>query len=300
MRPTPFRKAASPALLIFLLPGIALADGVPSAVGAQGPRPYVRLQSFDPSTGVAAANAAARIQPARDSYVGAMQRYVWTEGALYQVYAAPGQVSDIALQPGELLSGAGPVAAGDTARWIIGQTESGTGPTKQIHILVKPILPDLATNLVINTDRRTYHVELKATARAYMAAVSWAYPQDALIALQAQAAKAEAIAPVSSGLALEALSFGYRIDGDKPPWRPTRVFDDGRQVFIALPASVRQDELPPLFVRGPSGATELVNYRVTGGYMVVDRLFDTAELRLGDKRAAKVVRISRVGQKARP
>ena len=30
-------------------------------------------------------------------------------------------------------------------------------PTKQVHILVKPTRPDLVTNLVINTDRRTYH-----------------------------------------------------------------------------------------------------------------------------------------------
>jgi type IV secretion system protein VirB10 len=45
--------------------------------------------------------------------------------ALYQVYSAPGQVTDIALQESEQLVGSGPVAAGDTVRWIIGDTESG-------------------------------------------------------------------------------------------------------------------------------------------------------------------------------
>src|SRR5262249_17153770 len=69
--------------------------------------------------------------------------------ALYQVYTAPGQVTDIALQEGEQLVGSGPVAAGDTVRWIIGDTESGTGPTKRVHIEVKPTRPDLVTNLVI-------------------------------------------------------------------------------------------------------------------------------------------------------
>ena len=77
-----------------------------------------------------------------------MQVYPFVDGRrLYQVYASPGQITDIALQPGEQLVGAGPVAAGDTARWIIGDTESGTGAAKQIvHILVKPTRPDLLTN----------------------------------------------------------------------------------------------------------------------------------------------------------
>ena len=38
------------------------------------------------------------------------QVYPWSEGALYRLYAAPEQVSDIALQPGESLTA---VAAGE-------------------------------------------------------------------------------------------------------------------------------------------------------------------------------------------
>ena len=88
----------------------------------------------------------------------------------------PEQVTDIALQDGEQLVGSGPVAAGDTVRWIIGDTESGDGGAKKVHILVKPTRPDLITNLVINTDRRTYHLELRSTEKTYMASVSWIYP----------------------------------------------------------------------------------------------------------------------------
>src|SRR5690606_30073471 len=108
----------------------------------------------------------------------AAQVYAFSEGALYQVYAAPGRVTDIMLQPQEKLAGAGPVAAGDTTRWVIGDTQSGSGPKQRVHILVKPTRGDLRTNLVINTDRRTYHLELRATASTYMAAVSWRYPAD--------------------------------------------------------------------------------------------------------------------------
>jgi len=250
-------------------------------------------ETTDPRQRVGAANAAARVQPVRDGFLNAIQQYPWTDGALYQVYTAPGQVTDIALQDGEQLVGSGPVAAGDTVRWIIGDTVSGTGPSQRVHILVKPTRPDLATNLVINTDRRTYHLELRATTGTYMASVSWTYPQDALIALQGRNVAAAALAPVATGLDLAALNFRYRIDGDKAPWRPARAFDDGRQVFIEFPAVIAQGEMPPLFVTGAGGAAELVNYRVQGRYMVVDRLFAAAELRLGDKRSEQRVRIVR-------
>ena len=86
--------------------------------------------------------------------------------------------TDVALQAGEQLTGSGPVAAGDTVRWIIGDTESGTGAAKKVHILIKPTRSDLVTNLVINTDRRTYFLELRSTEKTYMASVSWQYPED--------------------------------------------------------------------------------------------------------------------------
>ncbi|WP_339548801.1 TrbG/VirB9 family P-type conjugative transfer protein, partial [Pseudomonas sp. RA_35y_Pfl2_P32] len=115
---------------------------------------HPKPESGDPRKRVEKANAAARMQPTRNGYINAVQVYPFAAGALYQVYAAPGQVTDVALQEGEQLVGSGPVAAGDTVRWIIGDTESGVGAAKQVHILVKPTRADLMTNLVINTDRR--------------------------------------------------------------------------------------------------------------------------------------------------
>ena len=249
---------------------------------ALGPEPK------NPTDRVAKANEAARVQPTRNGYINAVQVYPYATGALYQVYTAPGQVTDIALQEGEQLVGSGPVAAGDTVRWIIGDTESGTGPTKRVHIEVKPTRPDLVTNLVINTDRRTYHLELRSTEKAYMASVSWQYPQDQLIALRRYNAVAEAAAPVDTGLDLGRLNFRYAIEGDTPAWRPLRAFDDGAKVFIEFPRGIRQGEMPPLFVLGPEGGAELVNYRARQNYYVVDRLFAAAELRLGGDHQQKV------------
>jgi type IV secretion system protein TrbG len=253
----------------------------------------------DPTQRVELANAAARVQPTRRGYLNAVQVYPFAEGALYQVYSAPGQVTDVALQDGEQLVGSGPVAAGDTVRWIIGDTESGAAAAKKVHILVKPTRPDLITNLVINTDRRTYHLELRSTEKTYMASVSWLYPQDELIALRRQNAFAEAAAPVATAFDVNSLRFRYAIEGDSPPWRPVRAFDDGKKVYVEFPAGIGQGEMPPLFIVGPEGKTsELVNYRVLGHHMVVDRMFAAAELRLGDGGSERRVRIVRTDGRA--
>jgi len=222
-------------------------------------------------------------------FLNARQLYIWSEGSVYHAYTAPGMVTDIALQPGEALVA---VAAGDTARWVIGDTTSGSGDTRQTHILVKPFAAGLSTNLVVTTDRRTYHLRLSSSVGPAMAALSWTYPQDALLALKRQAEVSEAAKPIASGLAVEQLHFDYRISGDKPNWRPIRAFDDGRQTFIEFPPSIANGEAPPLFVIGPERKAELVNYRMQGRYYVVDRIFDVAELRLGTKKQ-QVVRITR-------
>ena len=237
----------------------------------------------EPAERIEEANAAARIEPLRDGFINAVQIYPYTAGAFYQVYSSPGQVTDIALQPGESLVGNGPIAAGDTARWIIGDTISGAGDTQRTHILVKPTRSDIMTNLVINTDRRTYHLELRAHPSAYMASVSWRYPEDELIALRRNNRHAETALPIGRDIALDTRRFRYRIEGDRPPWRPRRAFDDGRQVFIEFPRGIGQGEMPPLFVIGPEGEGQLVNYRIRRNYIIVDRLFAAAELRLGDR-----------------
>lgn len=280
----------------FAGPLCVLATLAAVAPALAGPRLAARMAPEDPRKSIVQANAAARVQPSSDGAVNAMQVYAFEEGALFQVYAAPGQITDIMLQSGEALSGTGPVAAGDTTRWVIGDTVSGAGATARVHILVKPTHSTLQTNLVVNTDRRTYHIELHATPSAYMASVSWRYPQDEMLALKAAEATKARPAPERIAVDLASLNFAYRIDGDRPTWRPLRAFDDGHQVFIDLPPQVAQGEAPPLFVRSADGKTgDLVNYRLQNGRITVDRLFDVAELKLGGVRGrAQRVRITRL------
>ncbi len=239
------------------------------------------LEAKDPEARVETANDAARVQPRRSGYFNAVQVYPFSPGALYQVYAAPGQITDIALEQGEQLTGSGPVAAGDTVRWVVGDTESGAGEDRRVHILVKPTRPGIDTNLVLNTDRRTYLLELRSREKPYMPSIAWTYPSD-----RGEMARQAPLVPILPDPADRRLR--YRIEGDDPPWRPLLAYDDGRKVYIEFPGGVGQGEMPPLFVLGSGGKPELVNYRAYGNVLIVDRLFAAAELRLGGDPQQKV------------
>lgn len=261
------------------------------SVGSQGtgvrpgepshPNPFAQRSLL----AVAAANRKAVVEPSQAGFVNAAQIYPWTQGSIYRLFAAPELVSDIALQEGETLNS---VAAGDTVRWIIGETSSGSGSARRTHILVKPSSPGLRTNLIVTTDRRIYLLLLQSSPGPAMIALSWTYPDDQLLALK----HAREAAPIAQGIDVAQLNFDYSISGDQPLWRPLRAFDDGNQVFVEFPPSIGTGEIPPLFVIGSSGRAELINYRQQGRYYIVDQLFSIAELRMGEKRQ-QVVRIIR-------
>ena len=240
---------------------------------------------------ISAAHKKAKIMPSENGYINAIQTYPFMEGALYQLYASPGKVTDIMLQAGEILN---TVSAGDTLRWIIGDTTSGSGAALKTHILIKPVASDLKTNLVILTDRRSYHLDMMSYKSTYMASLSWHYPKDELLALKARNKQAFARQDyiIKTNFDLNSLNFRYQITGDTPPWRPVQVFDDGHKVYIQFPERLDQGEAPPLFISGDKGQVELVNYRVKGNTYIVDRLFKAAELRLGEKKQ-QIVRITR-------
>jgi type IV secretion system protein VirB9 len=240
-------------------------------------------RTIAPIAALTAANADARRRPDPHAFVDAAQIYDYAPGALYEVYAAPGYLSTILLQPGEAIV---TIAAGDTARWMVEETTSGDLAAPQSLILVKPLRAGIRTNIVLTTDRRTYLIEAIAVAgNAYSAQTAWRYGDD----------DAEArTAPSLSGVALEALNFRYRIDtirGRAPHWRPVRVFDDGRRTYVEFPLNIAAGQAPPLFLRDGEDVA-LVNYRVVGNRYIVDRLFDVAELRLGAQHQT-IVRISR-------
>lgn len=267
----------------------------PSTSSAPARRTYAR-----PPAGyrtASSANAQSRDLPGSGAYVNASLYYAYEPGRLYTVNTSPRFLTVIALRPGEKLISK---AAGDTVRWVLGETVQGAGPTEQVLVMLKPTRGGLRTNVILTTDQRTYLLEaVSREGEAYTSVINWTYALDE--AREAQAAKAaDARGVVASGLAIDQLHFDYDIRPIKtkaPKWQPLRVFDDGLKTYIQFPTNLGASEAPPLFVVGQDGQAQLVNYRFLNGYYVVDRLIDVAELRLGEKRQT-VVRITRTGKRS--
>ena len=235
-----------------------------------------------PLDAIADANREARRRPNPANFTDATQIFDYAPGALYEIYGAPVYVSTVLLEPGETIV---TVAAGDTTRWLVEEAVGGGAANARAMLLIKPTRAGIRTNIVLVTDRRAYAIEAIATSgQTYSAQTAWRYP-------------AEAEHERSGGpAAFDALNFAYRVrtlGGADPRWRPVRVFDDGAKTYIEFPPAMAASEAPPLFII-ENGEAALVNYRVSGGRYVIDRLFDIAELRLGDRRPL-IVRISRDG-----
>lgn len=241
----------------------------------------------NPEKAIKEANKEALQQSTPDGFINAVQIYDYMPVALFEIWCAPGYVSTVALKPGEKLISA---SAGDTVRWVLGETVTGKDGKAQTLLLLKPVRPDIATNLIVTTDQRVYLMEAKAVnGGVYNAAVTWNYPHDELTELKnnlhAQQLSEEQI--IAGDVSVDDLNFDYDIEtvssGKDPKWKPVQAFDDGFKTYIRFPKNLGVTEAPPLFVRSADGKSEIVNYRVKQNYYVIDRLIDVAELRLGEQ-----------------
>ncbi|MFD2263431.1 P-type conjugative transfer protein TrbG [Lacibacterium aquatile] len=223
------------------------------------------------------ANAAAQQGPRSEQFINAIMTYDWVEGVQYQVYTAPPRITDIGFEEGETIVSFG---AGDTIRWKVAKTWSGEGRKRQEHLLIKPLAPGLDTSLIVTTSRRSYHLRLRSFNETAMVAVRWQYPKIDLF--DAEADMAGTSEPAGKA---DELFFGYEIkplSTTPPRWMPKAVYDDGRKVYIRFPAAFAATEAPVLYVQNGEDS-QIVNYRVRGNLYIVDRLFETAQLRVGQQ-----------------
>ena len=188
------------------------------------------------------------------------------------VVCAPLRACAIELEAGERVLA---TALGDTERWLVDQVLTGAHTPL---IIVKPTACDIATNVVISTDRRVYDLALESPvcvahrAVVYTRRVRFTYP----VALQSPAAAAE--------FHPESLSFTYRWTPDRHvAWSPVAVYDDGTHVYVRLPESAKRDDLPVLLQERDDKSTSLVPYVVANNTYVTDRIFARAILRAGSK-----------------
>jgi type IV secretion system protein VirB9 len=215
------------------------------------------------------------------------------------------QVTDIQLQPGESVPENG-IHIGDTARWSVESTVSNGVSGQPIeHLIVKPKDVGLSTNLVITTDRRTYHLMLISHKTDFMHAVSFIYHDNdgtpAPMAAQASPTPPSPLTSVSSiptrhhivtndknGPKIKVepnIDENYRMTGNAK-WKPVQVYNNGAKTYIEIPkVALANSEAPVLFIETKNGWWHhekiLVNYRVHGPWYVVDSILDKATLVAG-------------------
>jgi type IV secretion system protein VirB9 len=290
------------------------APGLSGAPATQ-PAPAARTRPWRDRPILRSVYRSAVATPGSASFVNGDQVYAFEPNRIYRIDASPRFLTVIALRPGEKLISK---AAGDTVRWEIGETAgaSNGGGLPQTLVLIKPLRGGERTNIVLTTDQRVYMIDAVSHEEpVFTSMVSWRYPADEMRELQQARAvqTVQALARqadvVDERLNVSRLNFNYDVrpagaaggglfrSASPPRWTPVRVFDDGSKTYIQFPPALASSDAPPLFLVGPHGSAELVNYRFSNGYYVVDRLFGAAELRLGGA-PQTIVRITALGPRS--
>jgi type IV secretion system protein VirB9 len=219
--------------------------------------------------------------------------YDYNPDWVYEVYAMPLRVCDICLEPGERALDVPFVS--DSERWLVGAAVSLENGASVQHIYVKPAASGQEASLIINTDRRVYRIILRSYNSVFMPLVRWRYHsglpnnyisepsfQQTDSASPANKSESSSNANPFAGVDPRYLSFNYRITYglfSKPVWLPELVFDDGSKTYITFPDNVLQRELPSVF----ENRKDVLNYRVTGKLIVIDKLVENITVKIGKK-----------------
>lgn len=249
-----------------------------------------KKKALSPDQVMDAANEAARQAPTPEGFVNSTLVYDYMPGALYQVWGAPNHFTVLTFAQGEEILSFG---AGDTVRWKVNRTWSGTGDNLRYHLVVQPRRRGLHTSMLVTTTYGTYSIELKSYQHSYLAGVTFSYPQQQLQYMQASALQknAEHRESMQSSQTALAVDLGevedrYRLivaDKKHPPsWTPRRVFHDGKRTFIDFGKPLGEEELPALFLYSRSKKPRVAQYRVEGRYMIVGGVIEFGALRLGE------------------
>lgn len=207
-------------------------------------------------------------EPVRATTDRRVNMLVYNENQVYRLTAYYGYQIDLQMGNDEEVK---TIASGDSVGWQI----VGAGQ----HIFIKPMAEHARTNLSIVTNRRIYVFDLIASPvtdhwqMTYL--VRFQYPHaDPYVNSRPGEKKASDY------------NFNYKIQGNRA-LRPTRVFDDGEFTYFQFNRQ-RDRELPAIFLIDVDQKESLLNYRMEGEYVVVERLGEKFCLRSGDSKAEVV------------
>ena len=256
---------------------------------------------------VADAKNQAKQYPDQHDFFNAIMTYNYMPGALYTIYTAPLNITDVVFETGEKIISQ---AAGDTLRWQIASTYSGEGKDLRWHILIKPQKAQLNNSMIITTNKRTYHVVLKSVeVDQAMISVNWNYPKSMLEGFQgadlgnlsATGTENNILPPPNQSsqemnLNLSDMKFDYHwrmYKGSTPVWYPQQIFSSGHQTYVKFPQEVLSQNaaMPVPFIKSDDGGygTANFNWRIKGDYMIIDTIIEQAYLKTGTKESGETI-----------
>ena len=166
------------------------------------------------------------------------------------------------------------ISMGDSVAWQV--VPSGR------RLFLKPIEPDATTNMTLITNKRVYHFELHAEEAADITDpnmvfnVKFVYPDEGV------SGSVKNFASNSSGMPdltkPEKYNFQYTISGSNTI-APVKIFDNGEFTYFEF--KDKNTEIPAIFLVDSQGKEAMVNYRVLGKYIVVERVNNKFTLRNG-------------------
>jgi type IV secretion system protein VirB9 len=222
-----------------------------------------------------------------EDYSHAAMVYDYDRDWVYEVYCMPLRAVDLRLEPGERAVETPFVA--DSERWMLGAGVSQEGGTQIQHIYVKPTASGISASLIINTDRRVYHLILRSFSDIHMPLVYWRYPSAGLpfnfISGGGSVQSSPSVIYNDNNLPTadpRFLSFNYRITYNifkKPKWLPYRVYDDGNKTYIDFKKEIAQGAMPGVF----ENRIDVINYRVYGSLIIIDKLIEEITVRLDER-----------------
>jgi type IV secretion system protein VirB9 len=193
---------------------------------------------------------------------------VYSPNQVYRLVAYYGYQIDIQIGDAEEIK---TIAAGDSIGWQI----VGAGQ----HIFIKPMADGAPTNLSLVTNKRTYIFDLVARSPERRQDITYLirfrYPETEAFA---------SLVPSAAGKDGPNFNLNYKIAGSKTI-QPLHVFDDGQFTYFEFDHTL---SLPAIFVVGSDGKESLVNYRMEGAYVVVERLGDFYTMRSGHETATAI------------
>ena len=195
----------------------------------------------------------------------------YTSGINSVIYVKPGFKTDIILPAGDKLQR---ITAGDKQRFSFSTFYNRS--ESRWHIYIQPYQYDIATNIIISTDRHNFQARLE-TSELFKPYVKWNVPDDI-----SNGYKTKNV--VMSVENIKDLNFGYSHTRRPSDLFPQNVFDDKYwNTYLSFEKDVLLDVNPVILAYLDDGRLAIVPYEKRGDIIVMHSVYKAFEVRIDNR-----------------